>query len=454
MVQRQGNRVVVYTRVSVARSDEETSTDRQLARCKNYAKAQDWTVVGHHTDRGISAFTGVPRPGWAEVLADAQAGRVDVVLVFALDRAGRKTADLLTDVNILKDHGVAFVSATQPIDTSSVYGGIILAVLAAVAEMESAIKRERANSKRVEEPDRPYWGGRRPFGYRPEGKGRQLVQDPDEARLVREGAAAILNGASFRSVARSWTEVGSRTSQEKDWTAAAVSLVFTNERIAGVRDGKPAPWDPIVTRSTFDRVQAEIGSRQYVRHSDRYLLTGLAACGVCGAKMVGRPSAGVRKYICKATGSVHLSVTAEPVEQFVESASARMSMVGQTIEDLSTIAPELRARLADIDQRLADISDAIVSGDLSPALAGKAERKLEAERAVLFAEIESEAASYAYLGESDNLTLRDVLDATIERVTVKPATDSKPRVDPDRIEIVWRGGVEPINQEPEPKKKK
>jgi site-specific DNA recombinase len=438
----------------VARSAAETSTDRQLKACRSYAESKGWTVIAEYTDRGISAFTGVERPGWTKVVSDVETERADAVLVYALDRAGRRIGELMTFVQSCEDHGVALVSTTQDINTGGTYGKVQLAVMSAVAEIESAVKRERALSKRVESPERPYWGGRRPFGYRPEDNGQQLVQDPDEARLIREGAAAILNGASFRSVARSWTEAGSRTSQDKEWTSAAVSLVFTNERIAGVRDGKPAPWDPIVTRSTFDRVQAEIGGRQHVRHSDRYLLTGLAECGVCGAKMVGRPSARVRKYICKATGSVHLSVTAEPVEQFVESASARMSMVGQTIEDLSTIAPELRARLADVDQRLADISDAIVSGDLSPALAGKAERKLEAERAVLLAEIESEAASYAYLDESDNLTLRDILDATIEHVTVKPATDSKPRVDPERIKIVWRDGVELLDQRPEPRKKK
>ena len=79
----------------------------------------------------------------------------------------------------MKEHGVAFVSATQPIDTGSTYGGIILAVLAAVAETESAIKRERALSKFAEQAANGEWTGRA-FGYTPEG-----VVDPAQAEAIR-----------------------------------------------------------------------------------------------------------------------------------------------------------------------------------------------------------------------------------------------------------------------------
>jgi site-specific DNA recombinase len=109
---------------------------------------------------------------------------VDVVLVHALDRAGRNTVKLLQFVETCQAHGVVLVSVTQPIDTGSEYGGIIIAVLSAVAQMESKIKRQSALSKHLEDAEAGrYAGSYRTFGYT-----RQMQQVPAEVEAIRHDA--------------------------------------------------------------------------------------------------------------------------------------------------------------------------------------------------------------------------------------------------------------------------
>jgi DNA invertase Pin-like site-specific DNA recombinase len=450
-------RVTVYTRVSEARdaavragTEGETSTARQLAQCRAYADSQGWQIVGEHTDRGISAFSGVERPGWRSTMADVEQEQTDAVLVFALDRAGRNTAGLLRDVEIMKEHGVAFVSATQPIDTGSTYGGIILAVLAAVAETESAIKRERALSKFAEQAANGEWTGRA-FGYTPEG-----VVDPAQAEAIRSGAATLLNGGSLRTVARDWNAAGLTTTKGIAWRPETVRQHFRSPRSIAMReaDGElvAGSWDAILTRTDWDRLQALFDDRKdRTIKSARYLLTGLAYCGVDGHKLVGRPVSGKPRYICTHGGpsgtSVHLGIDAATLDAYVDQRAARMVLVSpETVADLTTVAPELRERLAAVEAEQADIID---DDTLSPTFADRRYRKLEADRVELVDSIEKAAAPWSRMADEIAREPRDgehraAVEELVERIVIVPAPNRSRVPIAQRATIEWREGVEAV----------
>jgi DNA invertase Pin-like site-specific DNA recombinase len=437
-------RVTIYTRVSEARDaaarkgngNGETSTARQLERCKAYMKSQGWdgASVTHHTDRGISAFSGVERPGWTKVLDDVEHGRTDVVLVFALDRAGRNIVKLMSFVESCKDQDVAFASATQPIDTTSPYGSIIIAVLAAVAEMESAIKRERSLSKAREKKTAGEWtGGIKGFGYT-----LDMEQVPAEAEAIRSGSGTLLNGGSLQTVANDWNAAGHATTRGKSWEPNTVKTTLQRAAIVGLTDldGElvRGGWDGILTRNDWDALQAVFGARRTGARHDKNLLTGLALCGRCGGSLVGRGG----RYICNATGRVHLGIGRDALDKFVTDASSYRHLESPaTVADLSEIAPELRERLAAIEAEQADVVD---DDTLSPAFADRRYRKLEAERAKLVAATEKSAQRYAYLSEGET-DARASLETVVDHITVKPAPSSRAAA-ADRTDITWRDGVE------------
>lgn len=437
-------RAAIYTRVSEAHGPNETSTDRQLALCKAYAESQGWDVVQHYTDLGISAYKRVDRPGWRKVLADVEAGRTDVVLVHALDRAGRNAADLLKFVETCRDRGVRFASATQPIDTGSSYGGIIIAVLAAVAEVESAVKRERALSKVAQlQADGLWAGGGRPFGFTV--KDGRLVPDAREAELVRKAVERFLAGTSLRSVARGWNDAGITGPQGgTNWTAGTVRRVLENERHVGTTLTR-RDHNRILTR--LAKNAAEVAGYQ---RSTTYMLTGLLACGVCGEKMAGRPSRGNREYICRRTGTVHLTIPAEFVEELVtRRASAVVTAADTAVVDPATLSAPLLAALDDLERRMDDFAQAAATGGMDAGRIRRGLAPLEAERDRVQADLDAvappliPAGSWAELladvDEPSPVEWRAYLEQVVDRVEIGPAAGAPSRS--ARVRITFRDGV-------------
>jgi site-specific DNA recombinase len=445
-------RVTLYARASVARGYGETSPERQLDRCRDYAKAQRWTIVGEYKDR-VSAFKrGVRRPGWDKVVADVDAGRTDAVLVHALDRAFRNAAEALKFVERCEDHNVAFVSSTQPIDTSSTYGKIILSVLAAVAEVEAAVRRERALSKYQEKAELGEWAGsNKSFGYTVD-----MKVIPAEADAIRGGAAAILNGVSVGTIAREWNADGHRTARGSKFTVTSVKQVYRRSSIAGLRplDGKlvRGKWEPILSRTDWERVQDVFDARlgTSVKRTDKYLLTGLLTCGRCGGKMVGSPLNGTPNYICRATGHLHLRIVCSPLDKYVLQRASRMTITdAETVTNMASVSPELRARLDAVGDRIAELIDELSKPGAPVAVLTRAVAKAEAERDELTVQLEESGGQFRRLlevVERGERPGRAEIEERVESITVKPSAVKAPRAfDRGRVEIVWRDGVEELD---------
>lgn len=135
-------RVALYARVSTFDQDPEL----QLRELRELARQRGWGPVAEYIDHGVSG-TRFKRPGLDRLLADAQAGRLDVVAVWRLDRLGRSSLDLVRTVLQLERWRVQFVSLRDPgMDTTTSMGRLIFQILAAFAEFEKNLNSERTRA--------------------------------------------------------------------------------------------------------------------------------------------------------------------------------------------------------------------------------------------------------------------------------------------------------------------
>jgi|SRR3990167_4279235 len=134
-------RVALYARCS---TDKDQHPETQLFALREYAAQHGWQVVQEYTDVA-SAIDLRRRTAWREMIVQARKGGIDLVAVTKLDRAFRSAKDVYDGLAYLDSHRVGFVTITQPIDTSTSTGKLLLGVLAVVAEFERDLITERIN---------------------------------------------------------------------------------------------------------------------------------------------------------------------------------------------------------------------------------------------------------------------------------------------------------------------
>ena len=182
-------RWAIYTRKSVEDGLEQefNSLDAQREAGEAYIasqKANGWVCIPTHYDDGGFSGGNTSRPALQQLLKDCEAGLIDTVVVYKVDRLSRSLCDFTDLSKDFAKWNVAFVSVTQQIDTSTSAGKMMLNMLMAFAEYEREIIGERIRDKFVASKRRGIWmGGCVPLGYRVEK--RKLVVVPEEAEIVR-----------------------------------------------------------------------------------------------------------------------------------------------------------------------------------------------------------------------------------------------------------------------------
>jgi DNA invertase Pin-like site-specific DNA recombinase len=191
-------RCAVYTRKSTDEGLEKefNSLDAQRESCEAYIASQrseGWVLVhDRYDDGGVSGGT-LERPALKRLLADIEAGLVDVVVVYKIDRLSRSLMDFAKLVQIFDQNEVTFVSVTQSFNTTTSMGRLTLNILLSFAQFEREVIGERVRDKIAASRARGMWmGGPVPLGYRVEN--RKLLLDETAAATVRrvfEGFAEI-----------------------------------------------------------------------------------------------------------------------------------------------------------------------------------------------------------------------------------------------------------------------
>lgn len=291
-------RCAIYTRKSSEDGLEQdfNSLDAQREACAAYITSQKhegWKVLAQTYDDGGFSGGSMQRPGLAQLMSDIKARRVDVIVVYKVDRLTRSLADFAKIVDILDAHQASFVSVTQQFNTTTSMGRLTLNVLLSFAQFEREIAGERIRDKIKASRQKGMWmGGTVPLGY--EVRNRALVIKPAEAEIVRMIFQRYLDLGSVYTLADELSRSGIRSphrisqnghaSGNRPITRGNLYLMLTNQAYIGMAVHKGTPYPglhrPIVDRAQWDLVQHTLADHRVERRNGTYaaepsLLAGL-----------------------------------------------------------------------------------------------------------------------------------------------------------------------------------
>jgi site-specific DNA recombinase len=302
-VAKEGPRCAIYTRKSTAVGLDQdfNSLDAQREACTAYIKAQPgWTLVKERYDDGGFTGANIERPAFQRLLNDLDAGKVDVVVVYKVDRLSRSLLDFAKLMERFGRAGASFVSVTQNFSTADAMGRLTLNMLMSFAEFEREMIGERTRDKIAAARRKGKWtGGPIPLGYTV--KDKRLVVNETEAGLVREIFDLYLEQRSALAVARILNErrLSSTHLREENgtvhatrpWANADIFRLIRTPIYAGYIRSHGELYDgeheAIVNRETFARTQALLdrASRKVndPSRNPNYILRGILRCACCGS---------------------------------------------------------------------------------------------------------------------------------------------------------------------------
>jgi site-specific DNA recombinase len=466
-----------YARVSRDRADRQ-SVEEQLEEIEGEAQRRGWTVAELYVDRGKSASKPDPldehgrpkrgrdgnpihnRPAYRRLIDDIRAGRVQRLTVYMTDRLYRQPRELEDLIDLVDAHPVEFVTCRSgDFDLATPDGRAFARMTAAWNGLETertSVRVRRTKSARLAE-GRWLGGGRRAYGYRVIGHNAGLEVVPEEAEVVREMADRIIRGDTLYAVVSDLNSRGVPTASGRRWSYAGVRSILLGSP-NGRKRGTPliaggANWSSILDADQLALVRARWpkapeGERPGGR---RGILSGVAVCSECGHRMFRSSD----YYRCNVSsgGCGRVSAKTLPLDYWVVWRTAHMAPIGQDhpgpADDVD-VEPIL-ARLRELEERAAEVEEAIASGEMPVRVGAKTATKIEAERTAVEAEL---AAAPGYrpsaprvdFTKADKATrlpdapvddLRAFVSHFVDRVIVRrpPHRRSQPE---ERADIVWR----------------
>jgi len=266
-------RCAIYTRKSSEEGLEMefNSLDAQREACSAYIASQrseGWVeLANHYDDGGVSGGT-LERPALKRLLADIEAGLVDVVVVYKIDRLSRALMDFAKLVEVFDRNNVTFVSVTQSFNTTTSMGRLTLNILLSFAQFEREVIGERIRDKFAASRKRGMWmGGTVPLGYVVQD--RKLVIQETEAATVRAIFERFVQVGSATTLARALAAEGIRTSRGRPMDKGYLYRLLNNRVYLGeaVHKGSAYPGEhqPIIPRALWDKVHAILQKSPRVR---------------------------------------------------------------------------------------------------------------------------------------------------------------------------------------------
>src|SRR5215470_5461114 len=285
-------RCAVYTRVSTEAGLDQNfnSLDAQYDAAQAYIRSQahaGWTLIRHRYDDGGFSGGSTDRPALQQLMADIKDHKINVVVVYKVDRLTRSLADFAKLIELFDAHGVSFVSVTQQFNTTTSMGRLMLNVLLSFAQFEREVTAERIRDKIAASKRKGLWvGGTVPLGY--ELKDGKLLIVEEEAERVRtifrrylelgsvNRLVIDLRERNFRSKIRKLSD--GRISGGVPFTQGPLFYMLRNRFYVGEVRYKdaiyPGPQPPLMDLELFDAVQAKLTAqwshRTTTRNSVRY----------------------------------------------------------------------------------------------------------------------------------------------------------------------------------------
>jgi site-specific DNA recombinase len=281
-------RCAIYCRKS---SDEGlaqsfSSLDAQREACLSYIQSQrheGWFAVNDRYDDGGFSGATLGRPALQRLLRDIEAGKVDTVVCYKIDRVSRSLADFVRLIDLFERHGTTFVSVTQSFCTTSSMGRLTLNVLLSFAQFEREVAAERIRDKFAASRKKGMWmGGHAPLGY--DVRDRKLIVNETEAALVRHIFERFLQVGSATKLVQELNAAGHRTKRGKPFDKGIVYKLLNNRTYVGEVEHKgaayPGEHQPLVDRATWDKVHAILAENRrrracHTRAATPALLKGL-----------------------------------------------------------------------------------------------------------------------------------------------------------------------------------
>lgn len=471
--------VGICVRISDDEEEAREGVTRQREDCEALASIRRWRIGDVYEDNDKSAYKDVIRPQFERMLADLEVGAIRGVVVYNLDRLTRKPTDLERLIKIYETHPeYVFASLQGDIDLSSDDGITMARVMVAFANKSSrdTARRVKRTQRQLAEKGQHH-GGRKPWGWNPDGSVNEAA-----AGEIRAAHRRILAGDRMSVVQQDWARRGVvptnasgeryRAKKKGDRALAPMSQshvqdLLVHPALAGFKvykgeimrdlDGEAVKgaWDPICTPEELDAVIGILASRKRVTRGGqgvtRYLLSGIARCGVCGHGMRGNLKKSSYIYACAQVGCGKVGRTGPPVDDLIiklhlEDRHRRRMAPGE--------APVWggEAELGEVQGEISDLVQAKKDGRISVAVLIELLPDLEARRDRLLAErrmTASDRLRRQLAADSDAETREEFLARPLDRqralilesmkaVVIHPAGRGGSKFNPDLIEPIPR----------------
>ena len=305
-------KVAAYARVSTDHEEQQSSYEAQVDYYTSYIKGRsDWEFVAVYADEGITGCNTTHRDGFNNMVQDALAGKIDLIITKSVSRFARNTVDSLTTIRKLKEHGTECYFEKENIWTFDGKGELLLTIMSSLAQEESRSisenctwgQRKRFSDGKVTVPFGRFLG----YDRGPDGN---LVVNEEQAKVVRRIFGLYLQGKSCHAIAKQLTQDGIPTPGGKEiWDGTVVQSILRNEKYKGdallqkvfttdfltkkkkKNEGEVPQYyvegnhEAIIPPEQFDLVQSEFRRRN--GNKERYCCVSIFSskirCGDCGA---------------------------------------------------------------------------------------------------------------------------------------------------------------------------
>ncbi len=433
-------RVAFYARVSSEEQAESGTIQNQVEYARRYADLNKLDVVGWYLDDGVSGTLPMgEREQGRQLLSDAKAGKLDVALVYRVDRLARRLSVLLSAQAILQEHKVGLRSMTEPIDTTTPIGRFVFQLLGSIAELERETIVERSILGTNRQAAAGKWlGGIVPYGYRVADGYLQVSEealpglDYTEAEVVRliyrlmveeqRSTVYIADYLNAHGIPPSYAKDGRLVTRGKRqehtsgfWQPGRIRNMIVQPIYKGIhyygrrtkrdREVIERPMPAIVAVETWEAAQRQLKANQIYlspQNAKRdHLLRGLITCGVCGLNYIGGAAAQRQRayYKCNGRTSYRGKLRGKCPSKIIDADEIEGQIWGQIVKWAHDPGEPLRELRAKMQSGLSDKSG--IEGESERVEAAIARK--QKERDTILRLLRQETITYAegekHLGE-------------------------------------------------------